>query len=228
MPRRPFDARNCASNHLAAASSAPWSVACFSALRRSSGELTGTSRPASRASRSTASGKGKPSLRMTKPTTSPWAPQPKQWKKFLSSLTVNEGVFSLWKGQRPVCSRPRFCSRTRRPTTWEIDRRFRSSSTNSGGMPMPQRHPVSLEADLFSSASSASTLWGKNHPSTYREEDTRRGRQFPTAYASGDTRSTPIPLLSELLLHQGAGLGEVHPAGELLFQPRDDLAHVLD
>ena len=41
--------------------------------------------------RSTASGKDMLASRMTKPITSPWAPQPKQWKKPLSSLTVKEG-----------------------------------------------------------------------------------------------------------------------------------------
>ena len=52
---------------------------------------------------------------MTKPMTSPWAPQPKQWKKPFSSFTVKEGVFSLWKGQSPMDSRPRRTSRTRLP-----------------------------------------------------------------------------------------------------------------
>jgi hypothetical protein len=39
---------------------------------------------------------------MTKPSTSPCAPQPKQWKKPFWSLTVKDGVFSSWNGQSPV------------------------------------------------------------------------------------------------------------------------------
>src|SRR3546814_14348212 len=62
----------------------------------------------------------------------PCAPQPKQWEMPFSSLTVKEGDFSLWKGQRPECSRPRFTSFTRRPTTAERVPRLRSTSRNSG------------------------------------------------------------------------------------------------
>ena len=70
---------------------------------------------------------------MTKPMASPCAQQPKQWKKPLSSLTVKDGVLSLWKGHSPVCSRPRLASRTRRPTIPDSDTRWRSSSRNDGG-----------------------------------------------------------------------------------------------
>src|SRR3546814_13825161 len=66
----------------------------------------------------------------------PCAPQPKQWEMPFSSLTVKEGDFSLWKGQRPECSRPRFTSFTRRPTTAERVTRLRSSSRNSGAKAM--------------------------------------------------------------------------------------------
>ena len=38
--------------------------------------------------------------------TSPPAPQPKQWKKARSSLTLKDGVFSSWKGHRPTWLRP--------------------------------------------------------------------------------------------------------------------------
>ena len=34
--------------------------------------------------------------------TSPPVPQPKQWKNPRSPLTVNDGVFSVWKGQSPL------------------------------------------------------------------------------------------------------------------------------
>ena len=43
---------------------------------------------------------------MTREKTSPPTPQPKQWKSCFSSSTVNEGVFSEWKGQSPTCFRP--------------------------------------------------------------------------------------------------------------------------
>src|SRR4029453_612207 len=74
---------------------------------------------------------------MRKPITSPCAPQPKQWKKALSSLTLKEGVFSLWNGHSPRCSRPRRCSRTRRPTTEDRLSRALSSSKNEGGNDNP-------------------------------------------------------------------------------------------
>ena len=74
---------------------------------------------------------------MTKPMTSPWAPQPKQWKKPLSSFTVNDGVFSLWKGQRPTDSRPRRMSRTRFAITLSSGTRARISSRNCGGNIIP-------------------------------------------------------------------------------------------
>ena len=39
---------------------------------------------------------------MTKPTASPCAPHPKQWKKPFLSLTAKDSVFSLWNGQACV------------------------------------------------------------------------------------------------------------------------------
>ena len=71
---------------------------------------------------------------MTKPTASPCSPQPKQWKKPFLSLTVKDGVFSLWNGQRPAYSAPeRRFSDTLRPTTSDRLRRARSSSRKPGG-----------------------------------------------------------------------------------------------
>src|SRR5579885_79150 len=130
---RPAGDVSCASYQAAAVSRAETRVAWRSALWRSSGEATGRGRPASRASRSTASGKLKASLRMRKPITSPWAPQPKQWKNPFSSLTVKEGVFSLWNGQSPRLSRPRRCSLTLRAMMPTSERRCRSSSRHWGG-----------------------------------------------------------------------------------------------
>ena len=40
-------------------------------------------------------------MRIIKVKASPPASQPKQKKDWLSGNTVKEGVFSLWKGQRP-------------------------------------------------------------------------------------------------------------------------------
>ncbi len=75
---------------------------------------------------------------MTKPTASPWAPQPKQWKKPFLSLTVKDGVFSLWKGQRPAYSAPeRRFSVTLRPTMSDSLSRARSSSRKPGGKAIP-------------------------------------------------------------------------------------------
>ena len=39
---------------------------------------------------------------MRKPKASPPTPQPKQWKIPFLGLTMKEGVFSPWKGQRPL------------------------------------------------------------------------------------------------------------------------------
>src|SRR5262249_19209193 len=69
-----------------------------------------------------------------KPTTSPCAPQPKQWKKPFLSLTVKDGDFSLWNGHRPAYSEPeRRFSETLRPTTSDRLVRARSSSRKPGG-----------------------------------------------------------------------------------------------
>ena len=45
---------------------------------------------------------------MTKFITPPPLPQPKQWYICLSGETEKEGVFSLWKGQRPKRLEPLF------------------------------------------------------------------------------------------------------------------------
>ena len=74
--------------------------------------------PASSASRSTASGKLRPSVSMTNLKMSPFCPEEKSNQEPLWSLTKNEGVFSCLKGDRPFSSRPARFSATLRATTW--------------------------------------------------------------------------------------------------------------
>src|SRR3954471_10924195 len=110
-------------------------------LRRSSRassarEIVGRGRPASPASRSTASGKLSPSVIITKSKMLPFLPEEKSNHAIFWSLTKNEGVFSWLNGERPLHSRPAFLRRTRRPTTSETRRRARSSSRNWGGKRM--------------------------------------------------------------------------------------------
>ena len=62
----------------------------------------------------------------------PFLPAEKSNHMDFWSLTKNEGVFSLLKGESPRHSLPDFLSFTRRPTTSETGRRARSSSRNWG------------------------------------------------------------------------------------------------
>src|SRR6201987_1669276 len=94
------------------------------------------------ASRSTASGNCTPSVIITKSKMLPFLPDEKSNQAAFWSLTKNEGVFSLLKGESPLHSRPAFLSFTRRPTTSETGRRARSSSRNSGGKRMVIRKVV--------------------------------------------------------------------------------------
>src|SRR5262249_45331264 len=55
------------------------------------------------------------------------------------SLTKNDGVRSLLKGDNPFHSRPAFLSRTRLPTTSDTGSRARNSSRNCGGKRMAIR-----------------------------------------------------------------------------------------
>jgi hypothetical protein len=61
--------------------------------------------------RLTASVNGTWSMSSTKRITSPAAPQPKHWNRFLSGLIERDGFLSLWKGQRPNQLLPFFCKR---------------------------------------------------------------------------------------------------------------------
>ena len=62
----------------------------------------------------------------------PFLPEEKSNHAIFWSLTKNEGVFSLLKGESPLHSRPAFFNFTRRPTTSETGSRARSSSRNWG------------------------------------------------------------------------------------------------
>ena len=88
--------------------------------------------PACAASRSTVSGNDSPSVSITKSKMVPFLPDEKSNQAIFWSLTKNEGVFSLLKGESPAHSRPDFLSLTRRPTTSDTGRRAFSSSRNSG------------------------------------------------------------------------------------------------
>src|SRR5271165_938673 len=92
----------------------------------------GIGTPAIVASRSTASGKLRPSVSIRNAKTSPCLPDEKSWKNPFWSLTKKEGVFSALKGESPAHSRPCFFSLTRLPTTSETGSRARISSRNAG------------------------------------------------------------------------------------------------
>ena len=64
----------------------------------------------------------------------PYVPWVERWNYVLWIAAWLPGVVALL-----VLSRPRFCRRTRPPTTEAIDRRSRSSSTKSGGIDIPRR-----------------------------------------------------------------------------------------
>ena len=105
----------------------------FSPVRPRRPSVAASERPPSTASRSTASGKLRPSVSLTKAKMSPCLPEEKSWKKPFWSLTKNDGVFSALKGERPAHSRPCLRSSTRRPTTSDTGSRARISSRNSVG-----------------------------------------------------------------------------------------------
>ena len=62
----------------------------------------------------------------------PFLPEEKSNHACFWSLTKNEAVFSLLKGDSPFHSRPDFFNYTRRPTTSETGSRAFNSSRNSG------------------------------------------------------------------------------------------------
>src|SRR6476661_11151351 len=58
---------------------------------------------------------------MTKLKMSPCRPQPKQCQLSRAGVTTNEGVFSPWKGHRPLYVEPAFLRATVSPTTSTTD-----------------------------------------------------------------------------------------------------------
>ena len=109
---------SCASKKRSDASSTACSRVRSSSCSTSRGPAVGTAKPASSASRSTASGKLRPSVSITNLKMSPFWPDEKSNQEPLWSLTKNEGVRSCLKGERPFISRPARFSATLRATTW--------------------------------------------------------------------------------------------------------------
>ena len=104
--------------------------------------------PASSASRSTASGKERPSVSITNLKMSPFWPEEKSNQEPLWSLTKKEGVFSCLKGESPFISRPARLSDTLRATTWLTGSRARISSRSEGGKRMGPVSPRSNHRGL--------------------------------------------------------------------------------
>jgi hypothetical protein len=65
---------------------------------------------------------------MRNPNTSPPTPQPKQWKMPFFGLTMNDGVFSPWNGQRPFQFTPALRRFTNRPMRSTMSTPARMSS----------------------------------------------------------------------------------------------------
>ena len=65
---------------------------------------------------------------MTKLKTSPPSPHPKQCQLSREGVTTNEGVFSPWKGHRPLYVVPAFLRLTVSPTTSRTLSRFFTSA----------------------------------------------------------------------------------------------------
>ena len=79
------------------------------------GAFSDSSTPARRARRRSASGKSIESRSMTKLKTSPPRPQPKHFQVSRAGVTVNDGVFSPWKGHSPLYEAPALRSWTVSP-----------------------------------------------------------------------------------------------------------------
>src|SRR6478735_5580547 len=87
-------------------------------LRASSREVrSSSSTPAFAARTLSASGNVRLSRFMTKLKMSPPSPHPKHFQESRAGVTVNDGVFSPWKGQRPLYVAPAFFKLTVSPTT---------------------------------------------------------------------------------------------------------------
>src|SRR6476646_3874355 len=108
------------------------------------------STPARAASVRRASGNVALSRCMTKLKMSPPSPQPKQCQLSRAGVTTNEGVFSPWKGHRPLYVEPAFLRETLSPTTSTTDNLlFTSAVTPTDKSRSLRRGPV--DAVLISS-----------------------------------------------------------------------------
>src|ERR1700693_5415262 len=82
--------------------------------------------------------------------TSPPVPQePKQCQVCRSGVTMKDGVFSAWNGQRPFSVRPALCSRTYWPTTSAMSRRAFTSSIS-----------LMRQATFYNHEGTGGQLWG--------------------------------------------------------------------
>src|SRR5262245_2067307 len=97
--------------------------------------------PVRPASRSTAPGKSRCSCSITKAITSPFAWQPKQYHSPSLALTENEGVFSVWNGQRPTQRCPTRRSWVYSLTTCTMSAAALTAATSSSWMPIGRRLP---------------------------------------------------------------------------------------
>src|SRR3954462_8286320 len=70
---------------------------------------------------------------------SPDSPQPKQWYSLFSALTLNDGVRSSWKGQRPVQRLPTRRRSERAPTSSTMSTASLTRSIDSFVYPMRRR-----------------------------------------------------------------------------------------
>src|SRR5262245_537324 len=137
--------------------------------------------PKRSATRRTASGNASDSIRMTKAKTSPCAPQPKQWKNPRSSLTVNDGVFSAWNGQRPTALRPRRRNVTTSDATSTRLARSRICRMASSAMRPPVR-PSDMLATRMAQELAACLENARGEP---RERASERGRRHHLTRARG-------------------------------------------
>ena len=87
-------------------------MASFSSLCGSCVPSAGSSIPACSASIRTVSVNPSPSTFITNEIASPPSPHPKHLKMPIPGFTLNDGVFSLWNGQRPLKLVPAFLRRT--------------------------------------------------------------------------------------------------------------------
>ena len=97
---------------------------------------------------------------MTKLKTSPPSPQPKQCQLSRLGVTTNDGVFSPWKGQRPLKVAPALRRLTVSPTTSTmLSRLFTSAATPTAKLTLRSASPT--EPNMTVGVSSLDTPFGK-------------------------------------------------------------------